>query len=111
MPSTRKFPTCNQEICCASYARHVKAHNIKFQCLTCTSAGFNRRDFYIRHMKSHGSQPTNDSSMKGLSSESFTIKHDLLRLNAANFTVDLPQFANDEDSPHYPSLLLQDNRS
>ena len=52
-------------------------------------------------MKSHGSQPTNDSSMKGLSSESFTIKHDLLRLNAANFTVHLPQFANDEDSPHF----------
>jgi Poxvirus A32 protein len=89
---------CNQVVCYASYSRHIKAHEPKYQCLECPLLNFNRRDNYLRHIKLHGYQAIPSAFVSTLSNQElnqrpaiqFNADEKQLKQNLLNFSVDPP---------------------
>ena len=104
--STRECFICRKNVEVKHYSRHLNSHSAEFQCIHCPSVSFTRKDNYIRHMKRHGLRNTYNeyepsSNSKTADLEPFVIKTEQLKQNAAKFTIDLPNFGNQEDTPFF----------
>ena len=98
---------CAADVDVTHYARHIKSHKAKFQCKLCPSLTFNRRDNYMRHLKVHGSSSISNNEATPqpiikrdipISTTRLIIDEEQLNEHLANFSVDIPNFANQKET-------------